>query len=407
VIQWWAVVRVTEQSVPRLRLAFVSSGDPLSVLTWSGTPFHMLEALQSEFDVVYIERRPWPVWFDFPRRVLRRLSGASVDLYWSPFWSRLAARGVVSRIEASRPDVVIAVAITPICAALVDNGRTLFVSDATLAVMLNYNPWLNALKPWLKRSAAALESRCIQDSSLALFPSTWASESAVRDHGGSPTQVLQIPWGANLAPDDGQASQSRPLDEWRLLWIGTTWDGKGGDIVLDTIAELRRRGRPVHVDMVGSRPPTDPGAVPGVTFHGFLDKNSPAEMETLKRLYASAHLFFLPTRFDALGIAFAEAASYGVPSLSYRTGGVPSMVIDGETGKLLDEGASAEAFADAVIELLSDRARYEAMCQTAKVRARERWNWPAWAAEVRRQVESHWEQRRIGRVQRTPERRLG
>src|SRR5205814_6771554 len=71
----------------RLRLAYVCSGDPLDVRTWSGTPFHMLEALRRRADVVEVIRKPWSTWFDLGRRALRRLSGGRYVVYCSPFWS--------------------------------------------------------------------------------------------------------------------------------------------------------------------------------------------------------------------------------------------------------------------------------------------------------------------------------
>jgi glycosyltransferase involved in cell wall biosynthesis len=371
----------------RLSLAFISAGDPTNVLTWSGTPLHMLTALQNEFDVKLVVRRPWPFWFDFTRRAVRRLTGGAIDIYWWPAVSAWGAKRTIADVTASGCDITFAVAITPICAKLIEHGPTVFVSDATLASMANYYPRHKALAPWMKRCAAALETRCIQNARAALFPSKWASQSAVRDHGGSPDRVVQIPWGANLVAEEAVRPESRPEKAWRLLFVGAEWARKGGDIVLETVAEMRRRGYPVHIDVVGSAPP-NVTEVEGVTFHGFLDKNIPADNERIKALFASAHVFFLPTQFEALGIVFAEAASFALPAVSYRTGGVPSIVQDGETGVLLEEGASATAFADALIALLSDRRRYVRMSYAALAASRERLNWAAWAAGVRGMIEA-------------------
>lgn len=347
----------------------------------------MLSALQREFEVAPIVRQPWAPWFVFLRRAMRRLSGGAIDIYWWPTWTTLAASRAISEVAASGYDVIFAVAITPICAELIKHGPTVFVSDATQASMVDYNPRHKSLAPWLKKKAAALESLCIQQAMFSLFPSDWASRSAVRDHGGAPDRVVQIPWGANLVADQIISPESRSPTEWRLLFVGANWEGKGGDIALQTVAEMRRRGHPVRLDVVGSLPP-QPIKAEGVTFHGFLDKNVPADHERITALFAEAHAFFLPTQFDALGIVFAEAASFAVPAVSYRTGGVPSMVIDGETGVLLEEGAPPAAFADALIELLTDRQRYVRMSYAARTISRERLNWEAWAAAVRREVET-------------------
>lgn len=292
----------------------------------------------------------------------------------------------MAEVEASGCDIVLAVAVTPICAELIERMPTVFVSDATLASMANYYPRHKALAAWMKRCATGLENRCIQKAQAALFPSKWASQSAIRDHGGSPDRVMEIPWGANLVADQAVRPEIRSENQWRLLFVGADWSRKGGEIALGAVAEMRQRGFDVHLDVVGSGPP-QAVQMEGVTFHGFLDKNVPAEEERIKTLFADAHVFFLPTQFEALGIVFAEAASFAMPAVSYRTGGVPSIVEHDRTGVLLDENASAIDFAEALIALLSDRQRYVRMSYAAFAASRERLNWTAWASSVRETVE--------------------
>jgi glycosyltransferase involved in cell wall biosynthesis len=90
----------------------------------------------------------------------------------------------------------------------------------------------------------------------------------------------------------------------------------------------------------------------------------------------------LPTRFDAFPTVIAESASYGLPTISYRTGGLPSNVLHGRTGILIDEGLRAEAFADAVIELMSSTERYNDMANAALRFSRDELNWDSWARQM-------------------------
>ena len=62
---------------------------------------------------------------------------------------------------------------------------------------------------------------------------------------------------------------------------------------------------------------------------------------------------------------FCEASAFGLPSLSYATGGVPDYVRDGVNGACLPVGTPAEGFANAVQEMLQDADRYEALCLSA------------------------------------------
>lgn len=368
----------------RPRVAFIAAGDPLEVRTWSGTPYHMLAALRERMDVATIVRQPWSGWFPLLRSAVRKLSGRRIDLYWSPFWTRLASRKVRAEIEASDCDLVIGVAITPILVHLIGRKPVFYISDATLAVMADYYPFFKRLLLSLRENARAMETRCIRDADAAFFPSVWAQRSAIRDHEGDPERTYQIEWGANMPGQNPRPPEARPLTPWRLLFVGVGFEGKGGWIAIDALKEVRRRGFDATLDMVGSTPPEPLPEIPGVTFHGFLRKSDPEQKERMETLFREAHLFVLPTAFDAFPTVIAESASYGVPAVSYRTGGLESNVRHGETGLLVEEGAPAEAFADQIVELMTDRARYERMAAAALEFSRERLNWERWAGEVTR-----------------------
>ena len=99
-----------------------------------------------------------------------------------------------------------------------------------------------------------------------------------------------------------------------------------------------------------------------VTFAGRV------EGETLAALYAGSDLFVWPAVGEAMGMAMLEAQGRGLPVVAGRTRGVPELVRDGETGRLVPEG-DAEAFADAVRTLLRAPEQRRRMGDAARVRA--------------------------------------
>lgn len=367
---------------PRLRLAFVSSADPLSVRTWSGTPYHMLEALRGHAEIVEVVRKPWSSWFEQARRAMRRVSGRRIDLSWSRFWTGMGSRSTVERLAVCDCDAVVAVAVSTIVIHLALRKPTVFISDATFAAMADYNANFMRLLPSLREGADLVERDAINHALIASFPSRWAQASALQHYGADPARTLQIPWGANLKALEPIPPEERPTSPWRLLFVGVDWEGKGGDILLESFRILRTRGRPVELDIVGCAPSDPPPSIEGVTFHGFISKNTPEGQARLQELFRRAHLFVLPTRFDAFPTVIAESASFGLPAISYRTGGLTTNVIDGETGVLLEEGAPPAAFAEAIDTLMSDPERYRAMAAAALRFSCETLNWDIWAKNI-------------------------
>lgn len=79
-------------------------------------------------------------------------------------------------------------------------------------------------------------------------------------------------------------------------------------------------------------------------------------------------VFALTSAFEGFGIVFAEAGHAGLPSIGSRAGGIPDVVVDGETGLLVTPG-DVEGIAAAMRRLAGDaplRARFGA---AAKQRA--------------------------------------
>ena len=87
----------------------------------------------------------------------------------------------------------------------------------------------------------------------------------------------------------------------------------------------------------------------------------------LPALYAAADLYLWPAINEAYGMAFLEAQAAGLPVVAGRTGGVPAVVAEDETGLLTPIG-DARAFAAAVGRLLDDPARRAELAAAAAMR---------------------------------------
>ncbi len=74
---------------------------------------------------------------------------------------------------------------------------------------------------------------------------------------------------------------------------------------------------------------------------------------------------------ESFCLSILEAMCFGFPSVATRVGGIPEVIEDGVSGRLLPAG-DAEALARGIEELIQNRATREAMGRAARQRAREK-----------------------------------
>lgn len=77
------------------------------------------------------------------------------------------------------------------------------------------------------------------------------------------------------------------------------------------------------------------------------------EDSVLQQLYRQCDVMVLPSQQEGFGIVFLEAMSYGKPCIGAAHGGIPEVIIDGNTGYLVSFGDS-DAIARCVVRLASD-----------------------------------------------------
>ncbi|MFG0320237.1 MAG: N-acetyl-alpha-D-glucosaminyl L-malate synthase BshA [Planctomycetota bacterium JB042] len=95
------------------------------------------------------------------------------------------------------------------------------------------------------------------------------------------------------------------------------------------------------------------------------------EVQKVEEVLADADILLQPSGTEAFGLAALEAAACGVPTIGYVIGGLPEVVVDGETGFLVPF-KDVKARARRTRERLDDPARLAAFRIAARERAVER-----------------------------------
>ncbi len=103
-------------------------------------------------------------------------------------------------------------------------------------------------------------------------------------------------------------------------------------------------------------------------------------------LYAISDVFVLPAVLDSdgntegLGVVLLEAMSMARPVVASKVGGIPEVVVDEETGILVQPEESAE-LADAIVRILSNREMSRKLGKKGMERATRRFSWNAIASQ--------------------------
>ncbi len=92
------------------------------------------------------------------------------------------------------------------------------------------------------------------------------------------------------------------------------------------------------------------------------------EQDQLEPVLSCADLFLLPSEQESFGLTALEAMNCGVPVIATSIGGLPELVVHGETGYLFPIGAT-EKMAAAAADLLQDHDRHRLFGSRARDRA--------------------------------------
>ena len=122
-----------------------------------------------------------------------------------------------------------------------------------------------------------------------------------------------------------------PKDRMRVLFVGRLDCQKGVDVLF---AAMHTLGESAFAIVAGSAVVADFRSAlvppPNVKVVGWMDRRD------IARLYASADLLVMPSRWEGLPLAALEAMRAGLPVVASRVGGLPEVVQDGITGRVVD-----------------------------------------------------------------------
>ena len=198
-----------------------------------------------------------------------------------------------------------------------------------------------------------------------------SSARTLREYGYS-GEIKVMPNGTDMRPaaEGERASLAEQVrkqygispDERIFLYTGRVVSVKNLKFSFEVIAELKRRGHRCKFFVVGGgdeleehkRLVSKLGVDDMVIFTGFV-----GDREALRRYYACADLFLLPSVFDNTPLVVLEAASLGTPSVVPAGSSAAELIEDGATGYC--EELNVERWANRIMAIFSDEGKAAAV----------------------------------------------
>ena len=190
------------------------------------------------------------------------------------------------------------------------------------------------------------------------------------------------PYGTTLETGTGNAEPHAINGKFKILFVGRHIERKGIRYLIEAAKYLPRDQFEIRIVGVGDltdelKKLASESATPNSAEIIFTGKLSP---EALANEYKFANVFTLPAIVDSkgdtegLGVVLIEAMELGLPIVASNVGGIPDVVIDGETGILVPE-KDPEALANAYKRLASNPELISQLLAGSQKRINECFTW--------------------------------
>ena len=364
------------------RILLVSSGDPRDKKEWSGTKYSFYHQLKKYYDVdILMMDTVWAKKIDSKRMLI--LTMGKQETKFGLLNSFVNSLKVQRRLKHGDYDAAFVFDCTSI-PFLHTKTPIIYFTDTTTHLMQHY--YWDYRWP-LNWEADLIQGKCLEKSDMVLASSTWAINDIVDYYGIDPKRCKLCKFGPNGKVVESPKSP-KANGAVNLVFVGVEWKRKGGEIAIEAFQKLKEKDKSHqwHLDIVGCKPEVEVQEE-GIIFHGFLDRNDPAQEKRHVEVFKDGDIFILPTKAECAGIVFCEASAYGLPIITYDTGGLGDYVINGVNGYRLPIGTNSQGFAEKILEIVADSELWLQLSNGGKKLYSESLNWDAAGRVVKETVD--------------------
>ena len=377
-----------------MKIAYVTTFNARTLCdhnNWAGTGYYIGQALKKQsIEIEYIgplkDKLALQLVNKFKSRYHKYL-GKNYIKYIEPLILRDYGRQIYQKLNSIKTDVVFS-ATSDSIAYLECNQPIVFWADATFANLIDFYPMYSNLCQESLQNAHLIQGISLQKSKLAIYSSEWAAQTAINYYKADPKKVKVVPFGANiennLTIDEIKTLiESRPTNQCKLLFLGVDWFRKGGDVALEVAKKLNNLGLNTELTIVGCQAIVEDSFPNFVKPLGYIPKSTPEGKKKIYQLIADSHFLILPSIADCSPIVFCEANSLGVPCISRKIGGIPTIIKDDLNGKLFDRDSDITEYCEYIANIFTNYTEYRKLALSTFNEYESRLNWRVAGQKIR------------------------
>jgi len=178
----------------------------------------------------------------------------------------------------------------------------------------------------------------------------------------SPDHIRIIPNGAQRPAQPATYTRDIQATPCTFLCVGRLIERKGQRYLIEAAKTLSTHHIPFQILLVGEgdsrmdyeQYAREIGVFEFITFVGSVSRDE------MRNYYESSDVFVLPSQNEGMSLALLEAASFGLPLISTRTGGASEIIEEGVSGFLIEKG-NVVALTEAMTRFLENDSLRKSM----------------------------------------------
>lgn len=351
--------------------------------SWSGTSYNLKEALKNYYDVIFIDTND-TLYLRIIKKLSRKLGSIGASNILKPYYESLHKKQMEDRIKNYPGVPVLEIAEN----VELDNNDFYLYRDMTYACF----PYVKERCDGINHKFIHGMLRSISESELknrikneeiletkakaSFYMGQWLAREMAEIYPERKDKFIAVGGGLNNEFEEVEMNRR----DNQILFVGVDFLRKGGDLVVEAFKRMNEKYDSDYKLIVAGVNQQEGYTGDNIEYLGKTSRKD------LSKLFKESTIFCMPSRFEAYGLVFLEAKSYGLPIVAMDQYEMSYFVEDGKNGYLI-QNENIDVLADALYKALNNQEMRD-YCGENKDYFKSQYTWDNVACKIFENISS-------------------